>query len=197
MQQQFRQGHLLAVHTGTRRHVSHIKLLRRDLGQTLQNCRDDIRKITGQYPQLVRPPYWAYNAQTLEQYRDQKLLVLLTDVRAFDGKIKGFNMSLRRRSSMRKQLTIVKQRIAESRLPAVDGVIPVIVTFHDINSFTARHMTEYLHILVEESKRVGLPLSSPVFYGDSEKLQRAALSRGRHYMQDIPLALQNQSATNR
>ena len=28
--------------------------------------------------------------------------------------------------------------------PGVDGVIPVVVTFHDINRYTARHMQEYL-----------------------------------------------------
>lgn len=186
MRQQFQQGHILAVHSGTARgHVSHIKLLRQELDQSLQNCMQDIRRVTGENPLLVRPPYWAYNRETMLRYQQHGLHVMLTDVRAFDGKIRGYNISLRRRSSMRKQLTLLKNRIHESLLPAVDGTIPIVVTFHDINSFTARHMSEYLNIIVEEAYRVGLPLSKPVFYINTEKMRRAALQRGKFYMADI------------
>jgi peptidoglycan/xylan/chitin deacetylase (PgdA/CDA1 family) len=186
MRQQFQQGHILAVHSGTARgHVSHVKLLRRGLGQSLKDCMNDIRQVTGENPLLVRPPYWAYNRETILHYQQHGLHVLLTDARAFDGKIRGYNVSLRRRSSMRKQLTLVKNRIHESLLPAVDGVIPVVVTFHDINTFTARHMSEYLHILLQEANRVGLPLSTPAFYTDRKNIYRAALERGKFYMSDI------------
>ena len=60
-----------------------------------------------------------------------------------------------------------------------DGVLPVVVTFHDTNTFTAAHMQEYLHILVEESRRVGLPTATPPFYNGAEEIEQVALLRAR------------------
>ncbi len=45
---------------------------------------------------------------------------------------------------------------ALGELPTVDGVIPVVVTFHDINRYTARHMQEYLQILLDSAQVTGV-----------------------------------------
>ncbi|EGH45309.1 polysaccharide deacetylase, partial [Pseudomonas syringae pv. pisi str. 1704B] len=68
-------------------------------------------------------------------------------------------------------------RIAAGELPAVDGVIPVVVTFHDLNRYTARHAREYLQILVDSAGQTGVRLADKPFYDDSAQLQRAALAR--------------------
>ena len=44
--------------------------------------------------------------------------------------------------------------------------MPVVITFHDTNDSTASHMQEYFEILVEESRRVGLPLTPEPFYNE-------------------------------
>ena len=46
----------------------------------------------------------------------------------------------------------VRERIARGELPVVDGVIPVVVTFHDLNRYTARHTREYLQILLDSAR---------------------------------------------
>ncbi len=79
--------------------------------------------------------------------------MLQTDVSANDGKIYGWNISLRRRSHMHDSLAVVLQAWQAGKLPEVAGVTPVIVAFHDVNPYTATHMTEYLQILVEEAKK--------------------------------------------
>ena len=61
----------------------------------------------------------------------------------------------------------------------VDGVVPVVVTFHDTNDFTSSHMAEYLHILVEESRHVGLPLAPRPFYDDAATIERVAVLRSQ------------------
>lgn len=55
--------------------------------------------------------------------------------------------------------------------------IPIIVTFHDVNVFTAHHMTEYLHILIEEAERVGLSLDKEPFYDTRNEIVDATLHR--------------------
>lgn len=104
--------------------------------------------------------------------------MLQTDVSANDGKIYGWNISLRRRSHMHDSLAVVLQAWQAGKLPEVAGVTPVIVAFHDVNPYTATHMTEYLQILVEEAKKnVGLPLDATPFYTDTAQLRSATLAR--------------------
>ena len=46
-------------------------------------------------------------------------------------------------------------------------------------SFTASHLMEYLHMLVEEAQKVGLPIATPTFYNGAEEIEEAALLRAR------------------
>ena len=103
--------------------------------------------------------------------------VLLTDLSANDGKIWGFNASPRRRANMLRQLSEVRERIALGELPTVDGVIPVVVTFHDLNRYTARHAREYLQILLDSAQATGVKTAQKPFYDDQAELQRAAMAR--------------------
>ena len=87
--------------------------------------------------------------------------------------------SLRRRSHFRSNLEQVHREVAMDRLPVVEQVVPVIITFHDTNDFTASHMEEYLRIIVEESQRVGLSVTSRPFYDDAETVERIAVLRSQ------------------
>ncbi|MBV8665943.1 MAG: polysaccharide deacetylase family protein [Burkholderiaceae bacterium] len=177
MQREFADGHLLAFHTGTSGHENHRFLDPQMFEQSLADGVADIRAISGSAPALVRPPYWNYDARTFVAYRLHGLHPLLTDLSANDGKTWGFIASPRRRWALRHQLAAVRERIALGELPVVDGCIPVVVTFHDTNPYTARHMQEYLHILVDSAHELGLPLADQPFYGERGALERAALSR--------------------
>ena len=172
------EGHVLAVHSGSPRgHKNHRNLPPTELDQSLNDASEDIRAISGQAPTLVRPPYWSYDARTQAAYREHGLGMLLTDLSARDGKIYGWTISLRRRSHLRSELGEVRRGIEQARLPIIDGVVPVVVTFHDTNSYTASHMQEYLEILVEESKRTGLALAELPFYDDAATIERVARLR--------------------
>lgn len=174
------EGHLLALHSGSARgHKNHRWLPPAELDQSLSDGIEDLRALTGRAPTLVRPPYWSYDERTQQVYAAHGLTMLLTDISARDGKIWGWHISLRRRSHFRSKLEEVRNGIEQDRLPIVDGVVPVVVTFHDTNDFTASHMQEYLDILVEESRRVGLPLADKPFYDDAETLERVARLRGQ------------------
>ncbi|MNN91523.1 hypothetical protein D3C81_2096510 [compost metagenome] len=59
----------------------------------------------------------------------------------------------------------------------MDGVIPVVVTFHDLNRYTARHMEEYLQILLDSAQQTSVRVDAKPFYDDSTALQRAAMTR--------------------
>ena len=69
--------------------------------------------------------------------------------------------------------------VSVTLMMVVQGVVPVIVTFHDTNDFTASHMEDYLRILVEESQRVGLRLAAPAFYDDGVQAERMAVLRAQ------------------
>jgi peptidoglycan/xylan/chitin deacetylase (PgdA/CDA1 family) len=169
------EGHVLALHSGSARgHVSHVGMSAAELDQSLRDGIADIEAITGAAPKFVRPPFWRFNESTLAAYRAQGLLMLLTDINARDGKIYGWTISLRRRSHFKAGLDQVRTAIVEGRLRPIDGAVPVIITFHDTNTFTASHMQEYLQILVEQSDAVGLPLTPLPFYNEGEEIQRVA-----------------------
>ena len=170
-------GHVLAFHTATAFHTNHRWLNDAELERTLSQGAADIAAITGTPPLLVRPPFWNYDRRTFAAYQRHGMQVLLTDLSANDGKIWGFNGSPRRRANLYRQLSVVRERIALGELPTVDGVIPVVVTFHDINRYTARHMQEYLQILMDSARINGLKTAAEPFYTDTATLQRAALAR--------------------
>ena len=178
MRREHAAGHVLGGHSGSPRgHIDHMLLPDPELDRTLADAQSDIAAIPGSPPDLVRPPFWNYDARTLAAYRRRGLHMLLTDVSANDGVIYVFDMSFRRRSHIRNSLAEIRERIAAGELPVVAGVIPLVVTFHDTNTYTAHHMQEYLRILTEEAANVGLVLASKPFYDDAGAIERAARLR--------------------
>lgn len=177
MEREFTAGHILAFHTATTFHTNHRWLNDAELERTLTVGAAAIASITGTPPVLVRPPFWNYDKRTFAAYQRHGMQVLLTDLSANDGKIWGFNGSPRRRANLYRQLSVVRERIALGELPTVEGVIPVVVTFHDINRYTARHMQEYLQILMDSARINGLTTAAEPFYTDTIQLQQAALGR--------------------
>ncbi|NMX69819.1 polysaccharide deacetylase family protein [Pseudomonas sp. WS 5111] len=177
MEREHAAGHILAFHTATRWHSNHRLMNDEDLAQTLSLGAASIASITGTAPSLVRPPFWNYDKRTFATYQRHGMHILLTDLSANDGKIWGFNASPRRRANLLRQLSLVRERIALGELPTVDGVIPVVVTFHDINRYTARHLPEYLQILMDSAQANGLKTAAAPFYTDRATLERAALAR--------------------
>lgn len=169
------EGHVLALHSGTARgHVSHTPMSDAELDQSLRDGIADIEAVTGAAPNLVRPPFWRFDERTQMAYHARGLLMLLTDINARDGKIYGWTISLRRRSHFAAGLARVRHAIQDGKLQTSDGVVPVIITFHDTNTYTASHMQEYLEILVDKAHAVGLPLTRLPFYNDGEQIQRVA-----------------------
>ncbi|MCU1772516.1 polysaccharide deacetylase family protein [Pseudomonas sp. 13B_3.2_Bac1] len=177
MRREHAEGHILGFHTATHWHTNHRSLDPQELEQSLSNGTADIAAITGAAPILLRPPFWNYDKRTFAAYQQHGLHVLLTDLSANDGKIWGFNASPRRRANMLRQLSEVRERIALGEFPTVDGVIPVVVTFHDLNRYTARHTREYLQILLDSAAATGVRLADKPFYDDRAALQKAALAR--------------------
>jgi peptidoglycan/xylan/chitin deacetylase (PgdA/CDA1 family) len=177
MRREFAEGHILAFHTATHWHTNHRSLDPQELEESLTNGTADIASITGTPPTLLRPPFWNYDKRTFAAYQQHGLHVLLTDLSANDGKIWGFNASPRRRANMLRQLSEVRERIALGEFPTVDGVIPLVVTFHDLNRYTARHTREYLQILLDSAAATGVKLADKPFYDDHAALQKAALAR--------------------
>ena len=177
MRREHDEGHILAFHTATHWHTNHRSLSPQELEESLSNGMADIAAISGAPPKLLRPPFWNYDKRTFAAYQQHGLHVLLTDLSANDGKIWGFNASPRRRANMLRQLSEVREQIAHGEFPVVDGVIPVVVTFHDLNRYTARHTREYLQILLDSAAATGVPLSDQPFYVDHAALEKAALAR--------------------
>lgn len=177
MRREHAEGHILGFHTATHWHTNHRSLDPQALEQSLSNGMADIAAITAAAPILLRPPFWNYDKRTFAAYQQHGLHVLLTDLSANDGKIWGFNASPRRRANLLRQLSQVRERIALGELPTVDGVIPVVVTFHDLNRYTARHTREYLQILLDSAAATGVRLADKPFYDDRAALQKAALAR--------------------
>ena len=177
MHREHAEGQVLGFHTATHWHTNHRSLSPEELEQSLSKGSADIAAITGAPPTLVRPPFWNYDKRVFAAYQQHGMHVLLTDLSANDGKIWGFNASPRRRSHMLRSMSEVRERIAQGELPTVDGVIPVVVTFHDLNRYTARHAREYLQILIDSAKATGVPLAQKPFYDDHDALLRAAMAR--------------------
>ena len=177
MQREHDEGHVLGFHTATHWHTNHRSLDPQELEASLTRGSADIAAVTGAPPTLLRPPFWNYDKRTFAAYQQHHMQVLLTDLSANDGKIWGFNASPRRRANMLRQLSEVRERIALGQFPTVDGVIPVVVTFHDLNRYTARHTREYLQILLDSAAATGVRLADKPFYDDHAALERAALAR--------------------
>lgn len=170
-------GHLLGLHTATSHHANHRFLPPDELELSLKNGVSDLTEASGVAPQIVRPPFWNFDNRTLDAYRRHGLQMLLTDLSANDGVIWGVNWSWHKREGLLKQLTLTREDLIEGNMPVVDGVTPIIVTFHDVNSYTARNVEVYLRILLEGAYELGIPVSTKPFYDDRMELERAALAR--------------------
>jgi peptidoglycan/xylan/chitin deacetylase (PgdA/CDA1 family) len=170
------EGHLVALHTATTFHSNHRFMSDASLDESLQHGVDDLTGITGVAPTLVRPPFWAYDAATLASYHRHGMQMLLTDLNANDGKIYGVNWSWHKRSNMLKHLAETRKRWAGGDMAAVDGSTPVVVTFHDVNTYTSSHIEEYMGILLDVARELGIPLAAKPFYDDRGELERAALA---------------------
>ncbi len=180
LEHEHRQGHVLALHDGSSQgHRSHRKLSDGALEESLSDGVADLMRLAGRRVALQRPPYWAYDARTLAAYARHGLTMLLTDISANDGKTRGFRASPRRRSHMASELARVHERMMRGEITAVEGVTPIVVTFHDTNDYTAAHMQEYLQMLVDEARSAGIALAARPFYDDGAGLERAALVRAR------------------
>lgn len=178
MRREQSEGHLLALHDGSAwGHRSHRNLSDEALEKSLADGIADLLPIAGRRVTLLRPPYWAYDVRTLSAYQRHGLNVLLTDISANDGKDWGFKASLRRHSHMAAEIANVRSRILRDELPVVDGVIPVVIAFHDTNTYTAEHMHEYFEIVLDAAKVAGLQVDAEPFYMRSAELERAALTR--------------------
>jgi peptidoglycan/xylan/chitin deacetylase (PgdA/CDA1 family) len=176
-QREYAAGHELGLHTATPGHSDNVSMSPVRLEQALDAGVADLAAVTGAPPLFLRPPFWDYNERTFLDYQAHGLHVILTDLSANDGKIYGVNFSPTRRSHLRRELADVRERIARRGLPVVDGAIPVIVTFHDVNRYTARHMREYLQILLDSAADLELPVAAHPFYDDRAALRRALLAR--------------------
>ncbi len=170
-------GHLVALHTATTFHSNHRFMSSAALDASLQRGVDDLIGVTGLAPTLVRPPFWAFDTGTLASYHKHGMQMLLTDLNANDGKIYGVNWSWHKRSNMLTHLASTRQRWVAGSMPVVDGSTPVVVTFHDVNTYTARHIEEYMEILLDVAKELDIPLAAKPFYDDRAELERAALAR--------------------
>ena len=172
------QGHLLALHNGSSSgHRSHRNLDDATLEKSLTDGVADLVALVGRRVTLLRPPYWAYDERTLAAYSRHGLSMLLTDISANDGKTWGFRASPRRYVHMASEMARIQTRLLHGELPEVDGVTPVIVTFHDTNDYTATHMREYLKMLVDEARSAGITLAEPPYYDDAATLERVGLKR--------------------
>ena len=180
MQREFAEGHILAFHTATPQHRSHRDLSDDELASALQNGSVDIARITGSAPQFVRPPFWSYDARTLAAYQQHGMQMLLTDLSAVDGKIWGVNFSLQKHRNLKQQLADLRPRWLAGELPVVDGYTPIVVTFHDLNRYTALVLDEYLQILCQVAAELAIPTASRAFYSDKAELERAALASTTH-----------------
>lgn len=171
------EGHLLAFHTATPHHSNHRFLPPDQFELSLKHGIADLTDVSGAAPSLVRPPFWNYDARTLNEYHRNGLQMLLTDLSANDGKIWGVNWSWHKHSNLLKQLTLARQQWLQGNLPVVEGSTPIVVTFHDVNTYTARSIEVYLKILLQVAGELNMPVAEKPFYDNRAELERAALAR--------------------
>jgi len=173
------EGHLLELHSGSPRgHINNTLMPLAELDQSLDNGIHDIRRVSGESPRFIRPPFWAYKAETVEHYETHGLTMLLDDITIRDGKVRGYTSNPHARAHIHADLERAARRIQAGELPAVSGYIPLVVTMHDTNPTTARDLELYLGMLIEEARRVGLTVDTPAFVAPAAELDRVASVRG-------------------
>jgi peptidoglycan/xylan/chitin deacetylase (PgdA/CDA1 family) len=163
----YEQGHELGIHSAsTKGHVSHISQTEEELTSELRQAQEVLRTVTGSEVRFVHPPFGAHNLSTRTVYEQTGLTRMTANVRACDGIIYGYNISLRRRSNICNYL----KKLHAAADP--EAITCAVVNFHDTNPYTARHMTEYLTILVEEAHRAGFAVPDKPFCASREQIAR-------------------------
>jgi len=176
LRREYEAGHLLAFHSATPRHSNHRWLGEAALNTSIELGISDLTSITGSAPKLVRPPFWNFDEHSFAAYQKHGLHMLLTDLSAKDGVIYGINFSLTKHRNMRTMLQEWQTRWKTGGVPVVDGIAPVVVTFHDVNRYTASVITDYLQILLEVAQELNIPTADKPFYDNRDDLERAALA---------------------
>lgn len=172
-------GHVIGLHSGSARgHIRHTKMSTEELAQSLVDGKADLIALTGEQPRFVRPTFWGHNETTRRVYAENGLEMLLTDINAADGWSRPYlTPATYYRERLREELARVRDALARGDLPVQQGQTPVVVTFHDISLTTARHLTEYLVLLVSEAHRLGIPLVEKPFYDHAPDLITVASQR--------------------
>jgi peptidoglycan/xylan/chitin deacetylase (PgdA/CDA1 family) len=171
-------GHVFGLHSGSAHgHVNHRKMEAAELAVSLADGHADIKTISGEVPGLIRPPFWRFDDGTLTAYERAGLQMLLTDLNAADGAHWLWQAHPDTGGRMHSDFAYLRHRLAQGRVPTVDGVIPVVVTFHDVNRYTAKHFQTYLATLVRAGREAGFAIAEPAFYSDRAAMRKAAHSR--------------------
>ena len=172
------EGNLLGIHSGSvRGHVPHPAMPPAELRASLRAGAADIEAAGGGAPALVRPPGWKFDPGTLSTYRSAALEMVLTDVSARDGSLVLFQVDPEGGGRFHWELGCLKERVEQGNITPLDGVVPVVVTFHDTNGYTARHLEQYLSTLVRAARTAGLEVAQPPFYASAQEAGRAARMR--------------------
>jgi hypothetical protein len=171
---------LLGVHSGTvRGHIDHRKMSDAELLESLRDGRADLDQYGGA-SSIVRPPFWGFNASSLATYETAGVHMLLTDLRARDGLFHWYQVDPESGGRLHRDFAHFQKRLLSGAIQSVDGVVPVVVTFHDTNTYTAEKMAVYLATLLEIGKRAGMRIADPPFYADRAALLKAARSRAKN-----------------
>lgn len=172
--------HVLGVHSGTvLGHVDHRKMRETELFESLRDGHADIEKY-GKVSGLIRPPFWAFNTETLGTYDRAGVSMLLTDLRARDGVFHWYQVNPHTGGRLHRDFAHFQQRLLNGSIQAVDGVVPAVVTFHDTNTFTADQLATYLTTLIAVGRAAGMRIADPPFYSDRASLLKAALARAKN-----------------
>lgn len=178
MQRLVKEGHLLGLHSGSEQgHISHLDMTTDELTQSLIQGSEAIQKLNQQTISLLRPPYWEMNNRTLSIYQRLGFSIVLTDVSAYDGGAVIFQVSPEDSDRFFCNLLCVRQQLRQGHIRTIKGVAPIIVTFHDTNSYTAEHLESYLTSLIQAAQQAGFEIATPAFYNESIELFNAAKAR--------------------
>jgi peptidoglycan/xylan/chitin deacetylase (PgdA/CDA1 family) len=173
------EGHVLGIHSGTERgHINHRTMSPPELHESLEKANADIDAVSRATSGLVRPTYWAFDRSTLATYERSGVSMLLTDLRARDGNRDGWGqVDAETGGRLHRDFRHYLNRLAAGKVAVVDGVAPVVVTFHDTNAYTASEMAVYLETLVRVAREAGMRVAEPPFYADYDSLLKAARAR--------------------
>lgn len=180
MRRIYREGHVLGLHTASPQgHINQTQMPIGQLDRMLVDGIEDIRHISGDVPEFIRPPFWAYNAATLARYQAHGLTMLLDDITIRDGKVRGYTSNPHARAHIRADLERAAQRVRAGEIPALSGYIPLVMTMHDTNPTTAHDLESYLGMLLEEARRAGFVVDGSPFISPRAELVRVANLRGQ------------------